>query len=126
MPSLRGALRRAPNMFAMYRGLPKPVYALFLATVVNGVGIFVFPFLALFLTERLGWPTLRAGNFMMLATTAYVPGTLIGGRLADRVGRKKVMLVSQALAGLAFVPCGFLGASNAVPWLVLASLSSTG
>jgi len=109
-------------MFSMYRGLPRPVYALFLATVVNGVGIFVFPFLTLFLTERLGWSASRAGNFMMLASVAYVPGTLIGGRLADRLGRRKVMLWSQALAGLAFLPCGFLGDSPAVPWLVIAHL----
>jgi len=109
-------------MFAMYRGLPAPIYVLFLATVVNGVGIFVFPFLALFLTERLGWPADRAGNFMFLTSLAYVPGTVIGGRLADRVGRKRVMLVAQVLSGLMFVPCGFLGSSGAVPWLVLASL----
>lgn len=38
----------------MYAGLPKPVYALFVATVVNGAGIFVFPFLSLFLTKKLG------------------------------------------------------------------------
>jgi len=122
MPSRRGAGGRPSAMFAMYRGLPPPIYVLFLATVVNGVGIFVFPFLTLFITERLGWPVDRAGNFMFLSTLVYVPGTLIGGRLADRFGRKKVMLWSQILAGLAFLPCGFLGAHAAVPWLVLASL----
>lgn len=109
-------------MFSLYRGLPKPVYALFTATVINGVGIFVFPFLTLFLTKRLGWSTARSGNFMLLSSLVYVPGTLIGGRLADRFGRKKVMLVSQALAGLMFVPCGFLGDSELVPWFILASL----
>ena len=122
MTSLKEARRRITSMFAMYRGLPAPIYALFLATTVNGVGIFVYPFLTLYLTERLGWPTDRAGNFMLVASLVYVPGTLIGGRLADRFGRKKVMLWSQALAGAAFVPCGFARAAPAVPWLVLAHL----
>ena len=109
-------------MFSLYGGLPKPVYALFAATVINGVGIFVFPFLTLFLTKRLGWSASRSGDFMLLSSLAYIPGTLIGGRLADRFGRKKVMLASQALAGLMFVPCGFLGDSGLVPWFILASL----
>jgi len=51
-----------------------------------------------------------------------VPGILIGGRFADRFGRKRVMLVSQALSGLMYIPCGFLGASPLVPWFILASL----
>ena len=122
MPDRLSLRSRAAAMFAIYRGLPAPVYALFLATVINGVGIFVFPFLALFLTERLGWSAARAGNFMFISTLAYVPGALVGGRLADLLGRKRVMLVSQALSGLMYVPCGFLGASEAVPWFVLASL----
>lgn len=122
MSGLEGVRRRMSAMFAMYRGLPAPIYALFLATVVNSIGIFVIPFLSLFLTERLGWPASRAGNFMFLTSLAYVPGNVIGGRLADRFGRRKVMLWSQALVGLSFVPCGFLGTSGAVPWIVLASL----
>ncbi len=117
-----GAAGRLEAMFSMYRGLPGPIYALFLATVVNGVGIFVFPFMTLFLTQRLGWAPDRAGNFMLLTSLAYIPGNVIGGRLADRLGRRKVMLWSQALVGLCFVPCGFLGDSAAVPWLVLACL----
>ena len=122
MQSRSGVMRRLTSMFAMYRGLPAPIYALFLATTVNGIGIFVFPFLTLFLTERLGWSAGRAGSFMLVAAVAYVPGALVGGRLADRLGRKKVMLVAQALSGLMYVPCGFLGDSRAVPWLILASL----
>ncbi|MBL8966898.1 MAG: MFS transporter [Spirochaetaceae bacterium] len=117
-----GLRARLLSLFGIYRGLPGPVYTLFLATVINGMGIFVFPFLTLFLTKRLGWDPARAGRFMLLSSLVYVPGTLVGGRLADRFGRKKVMLASQALAGLLFVPCGLLVESPLVPWFILASL----
>jgi len=109
-------------MFAIYRGLPAPVYILFLATVINGIGIFVFPFMTLFLTKNLGMSEADAGNYMLIASIAYVPGTLIGGRLADRLGRKKVMIAAQLLSGLMYVPCGFLGNSRLIPWFILASL----
>lgn len=114
--------RRLLSMFALYRGLPRPVYILFVAEVVNGIGIFVFPFLTLFLTKKLGMNERSAGDFMLFASVAYVPGILIGGRFADRFGRKRVMLVSQALSGLMYIPCGILGSSALVPWFILASL----
>jgi len=47
---LHAVRRRAEGLFGVYRGLPKPLYTLFLVTVVNSVGIFVFPFMTLYLT----------------------------------------------------------------------------
>ena len=115
-------LRSALKSFSLYRGLPPSIYTLFLATVVNGAGIFVFPFLTLFLTKKLGMSERSAGDFLLLVSLAYIPGTLVGGRLADRFGRKRVMLVFQTLCGILFVPCGFLGVNKLVPWLVLFGL----
>ncbi|HTX72597.1 MAG TPA: MFS transporter, partial [Rectinemataceae bacterium] len=119
---LQAVRRRLVGLFGMYQGLPAPIYTLFLATVANGIGIFVFPFLALFLTKRLGWDAAATGMFMFLANLAYLPGSFIGGALADRLGRKRVMVLSQAMAGLVFVACGILGDSPAVAWLALANL----
>jgi len=95
-------------LFNLYRGLPRSVYTLFLATVINGAGIFVFPFLTLFLTKKAGMDPREAGNFMFLTSIAYLPGTILGGKLADRYGRKVVAVTAQLLAAAAFVPCGFL------------------
>ncbi|MFH2115389.1 MAG: MFS transporter, partial [Spirochaetota bacterium] len=93
---------------AMYKDLPKPVYALFAATVVNGAGIFVFPFLTLFLTRSLGMDTRQAGNFMFFTSIAYLPGAILGGKLADRYGRKIVAVGAQILAASVYIPCGIL------------------
>lgn len=84
------------------------MYTLFAATVVNGAGIFVFPFLTLFLTQKLGMDERQAGNFMFLTSIAYLPGTMLGGKLADTYGRKLVAVGAQLLAAAAFIPCGFL------------------
>lgn len=110
------------NPFSVYRGLPRPVYVIFIATVVNGTGIFVYPFLTLFLTQRLGYDPVKAGLYLFVASLAYFPGSLIGGKLSDTAGRRIVMIVSQTLASATFVACGFLGTSEAIPFLVLANL----
>ncbi len=115
-------IHHVKKSFDLYRGLPKSIYTIFLATVVNGMGIFVFPFLTLYLTRKLGMSERAAGDFMFFSAIIYIPGILIGGKLADHFGRKKVMLISQALTGLFFIPCGFLGESMLVPWFILASL----
>lgn len=110
------------NPFEVYRGLPRSVYVLFFATIVNGMGIFVYPFLTLFLTQKLNYSIAQAGLFMFIASLAYIPGTLIGGKLTDQVGRRSVLFVSQTLASGMFVVCGFLGTSNLVPFFILLNL----
>jgi MFS family permease len=113
---------RIRDVLDLYKGLPKPVYVLFFATIINGVGIFVYPFLVLFLTQHLGYSDAWTGVFMSTASLAYLPGSFIGGKLSDRIGRKKVMLIGQSLASLMFLICGFLGKSPLIPLFVLLNL----
>ncbi len=107
---------------SIYKGLPSPIYALFWATLINGIGIFVYPFLVLFLTQKLGYTDAQAGIFMTVTTTLYVPGSFLGSKLADKFGRKRVMLIAQLLASSMFIVCGFLGQSRLVPWFIMANL----
>lgn len=110
------------RLFSMYRGLPRPIYTLFVAEVINGVGIFVFPFLTLYLTKHLGMDAAKAGTYLLLGSLAYIPGNLVGGRLADRLGRKKVAVVFQVLSALMYIPCGFPALGELVPWFVILSV----
>ena len=110
------------GMFSLYKGLPRPVYVLFVATIMNGVGIFVYPFLVLLLTQHLGYTDAWAGVFMSVAALAYLPGSFIGGKLADKIGRKRVMVIGQLLASCMFVVCGFLGNTQLVPFFILMNL----
>lgn len=98
------------------------MYVLFMTTVVNGLGIFVFPFMALILTRRFGLSDKETGDIVFLTTVAYVPGTLLGGRLADRFGRKKVLMVSQFLCGAMFVPCGFVSNPYIIAGFIIVSV----
>lgn len=103
-----------------YRGLPRSIYILFVSKIINSIGSFVMPFLTILLTD-MGLKEDKAGFFVMLAATAFVPGSLIGGKLADIFGRKKVLLIAHGLAAASFIPCAFLEPSMVVTWLLIAS-----
>jgi predicted MFS family arabinose efflux permease len=75
-------------------GLPRPVWVLFGATLVNRCGTMVLPFMVLYLTRSLGLPPRRAA----LALAAYGLGAVltapVSGRLADRIGARRVIVAS--------------------------------
>lgn len=123
---LKGDMMYLNRLIGQYKGLPKSIYVIFLARIVNSLGNFVMPFLTIFLTDNLEFTKKIAGRFLMIAAVMYVPGSIIGGKLCDHVGRKKILVIFQGLAALCFVPCAFLGNSRIIPWLLIASGFFTG
>ena len=115
-------MRPLQKYFNAYRGLPPSLYVLFGATVINSAGMFVFPFLTLYLTGRLGMSQVEAGVFIMIVNLAYIPANFIGGKIADTFGRKKLMVTAQVLSGLCYIPCGFQSIGGNVRWFLLASV----
>ncbi len=114
-------MKKITSLLSMYRGLPKSIYVLFFARIINSMGSFVFPFLTLFLTDRLGFSESKAGLYIMLSGISFVPGSIIGGKLADMLGRKRIMVTAQFLAAMCFVPCAFMGNSPYIPIFLIAS-----
>jgi MFS family permease len=104
-----------------YSGLDRSIYFLCLAQVVNSIGHFVHPFLTMFLTQKIGMDPVEAGFYVMLSAAAWVPGSLLGGKIADQIGRKRILVLFQSLAAAVLVPCAFLGVSRIIPWLLIGS-----
>jgi MFS family permease len=101
-----------------FRNLPKPIWALFVVRLVISLGNFVFPFLTLILTAKLGWGADRAGLFLTLVQAAALPGVFLGGKLSDAVGRKRIILVCQGVAAALFFICLAVGFAPALPYLI--------
>lgn len=91
-----------------YRGLPKNMYIMFGATVINRFGDFVLPFLTMYLTIKIGLSFEITGLIVTIASLIGIPSSFIGGKLADELGRKKTYLGAQAGAALFLLPCAFL------------------
>ena len=75
-------------------GLPPSYWFLWMGTIINRLGGFVVPFLSLYLTSERGVPITRAGLMVALFGAGSFAAQLVGGELADRLGRRPVLLLS--------------------------------
>jgi MFS family permease len=109
------------RLFETYKGLPKSIYVIFFAQIINRFGDFVLPFLTLFLVKKLGLSYESAGFAAMLATLSTIPGSFAGGKIADHFGRKKTYIVFQTAAGVSLFLCIFFSSPNVIIALVCIS-----
>jgi MFS family permease len=92
-----------PRLPRRLRDLPRAVWVLVAGTLITRAGSFAVPFLTIYLHRERGLSLRAAG----IALAAYGAGGMIaalsGGSLADRLGRKPVVVGSPVLGGLAVV-----------------------
>jgi MFS family permease len=68
---------------------------------------------------RLGYDEGTAGIYITIVSVTGGPGMLIGGKLADKYGRRKVILYCAIAIMTGFIICTILGSSPAVPFLLI-------
>ena len=91
------------NYINTFRGLSLEVWWLSLITFINRSGTMVIPFLSLYLNEDLHFSFPDIGWIMSFFGLGSVFGTWVGGKLTDKIGYYKVMLLSLILTGFLFV-----------------------
>lgn len=112
------ALRR--SILNTVAGLPPQFWWLWTGTLVNRAGAFVLPFLAIYLTGSLDYSTAFAGLVLGAVGLGAAVASLVAGVLADRWGRRPVLLWSQLLCAATLLVMAFWTAPAAV--LVLSVL----
>jgi MFS family permease len=86
---------RVRTRFRELRAVLPPVYwTVWFGTLVNRIGQFVAPILTFYLTRELGLSLGEAGTVIALNGAGAVGAALVGGVLADRLGRKATMVIS--------------------------------
>ena len=91
-----------------YHEYPLQFWFLMLGTFVDSLGgALVFPFFTLYVSRRFGVDMTRVGLLIGLFALTNLLGGILGGALADRVGRKATMLMGLALSGLSSLLMGW-------------------
>lgn len=91
------------NYFDTFNGLSREVWWLALITLINRAGTMVIPFLSLYLTQSLDFSLSDVGWIMALFGLGSVIGSWLGGKLTDKIGYYKVMVISLLASGVSFI-----------------------
>jgi MFS family permease len=112
--------RFAEQVRATAGGLPATYWLLWTGTLVNRLGTFVVPFLAIYLTRERGFSVEQAGFVAALHGAGVVVSGPMGGALADRFGRRTALALGLWLGSVAMV---FLGFSRDIMWIRVAAFT---
>ncbi len=88
------------------RSLPDEYWVVWVGTLINRMGGFVAPLLTFYLVGARGLSVGEAGVIVSLFGAGSVIAALVGGVLADRVGRRATMLVSLISGGVLMASLG--------------------
>jgi MFS family permease len=81
-------------MFTQIRSMPRAAWVLFGGSFVNRFGNFVMPMLAIYLTRQ-GFSVARAGLAVGAYGAGHIFASMLGGHLADRIGRRNTTALSM-------------------------------
>ena len=91
---------------SLVEGLPRTYWLIWTGTLINRLGGFVIPFLTLYLTDQRGIPVSQAALLVSLFGAGSFIAQLSGGELADRFGRRPVMLMSFFITPIFMITLG--------------------
>ncbi len=104
-----------------YRGLNREIYILFIGRVIGALGTFIWPLLTMILSVKLGYSASQIATIMVLGFACNLPASLLGGKLTDRYGRKKIIVISNLLMVSCFYINAFIPISSMTVVLFFAS-----
>jgi MFS family permease len=91
----------------LYEEYPPRFWALVLLTFIDAIGgALLFPFFSLYVTYRFGVGMTEVGRLFAVFAVTGVLGTVLGGALADRWGRKGMIIFGVLASGLSSLLLG--------------------
>ncbi len=94
---------------AIYAEFPAKFWVLVAASFVDRVGgTLIFPFFTLYITDKFDVGMTQAGMLLGTFHLTGLVGNVIGGALADRFGRKAIVLFGLTFSALSALSMGFV------------------
>lgn len=112
-------MKKISALLDPYRGLPKEIYVIFISRIINAMGCFVMPLLTLILTEKIGLSKEISGAYISVSGLLFMPAAMIGGKLTDIIGRKKVIIIFDFISAMLYIVCGFMNPSISMIYVLM-------
>ncbi len=96
------------KLFQQYRGLRRENYVLFFGNIVTNMGSMVWPMFTLILDRKLGYSAGDIALLFLVSTVICLPANLLGGKLADRCSKKKIIVIGDLVSITCFILCGLI------------------
>ena len=108
-----------------YKEYPSAFKVLVLASFIDMVGgALLFPFFALYITERFGVGMIQVGILFTLFSAGAIISGMVGGALADKYGRRVILLIGLVISGLGSIFMGIVDDLNV--FYILAAILGLG
>ena len=96
-----------------YKVYPSAFKVLVLASFIDMVGgALLFPFFALYITERFGVGMTQVGILFAMFSAGNIISSMIGGALADKYGRRVIILIGLIVSGIGSIFMGLVDNLN--------------
>jgi len=94
---------------SVYKEYPDAFKVLVLATFIDRLGAFIlFPFYSLYITKHFGVGMVEVGILFSIFSAGNIFGSTIGGALADKYGRRKMILLGLVVSGISNISMGLV------------------
>ena len=90
------------KLFDQYRGLRREIYILSFGRMVTNLGSMVWPVMTMILSQKLGLSAAEISYYFVGSSLIMLPANLLGGKLADRVNKKWMIVVCDCVSILCF------------------------
>lgn len=108
--------RPAPPVLAVrwLANLPRQFWMLWAGILINRLGTLIEPFLGIYLIAVRGFSAAEAGAVLAIYALGSMASQILGGWLADRLGRRSALTAGMLANGAALVALGYATAAPAV------------
>jgi MFS family permease len=94
---------------ATYQEFPSKFWVLVAASFIDRLGgTMIYPFFALYITQKFNVGMAQAGVPLGLFTIFGLVGSMVGGALADKIGRRTMLILGLVLSAVSSVTMGLV------------------
>jgi MFS family permease len=112
------------NIKKTYNEFPRLFWVVVMTRFIDALGgTILFPFFSLYVTQRFGVGMTQAGVLLGMNSFFALAGSTVGGALADRFGRRKIILFGLIFSALSSLSLGLVNSIRMMyPLIVIVGL----